>query len=245
MNHFRFVLLSLSLFVSTCLAGVTSTIETNYGCLAPTNSFTQGFDVKIYEYPKLEEYYKSSTYYYTKYRTLDISASATAVSGAPSFSHTDYSVSKTSLWKVSFNPNQFLAEFTAYLVAPATGLYEFYFDSVDDGCMAFLGNGAFACCDSDDISGDSENQQILFATWTSTTGASGDSALIYLQEGVSYPMRIVYINMNRVGSFSFTMKQNGKNLVKHAQFRTLQQFMTISHPAQLKYHKNKLLFQHH
>ncbi|GME73050.1 unnamed protein product [[Candida] boidinii] len=192
-------------------AGVTSTIKTNYGCVVPTNDFTQGFNVKLFDYPLLADYYLTPSYFYSQYRTLRQTSSATAVRGVPSIYH-PLSLSEmttSSLWNMVFNPNDFLAEFTSYLFAPATGLYEFYFDRIDDGSMAFLGGGAFACCDSDEITVDAVNQQILYATWSVETGPTGDSALIYLAGGISYPLRIVYINMNKEASFSFTMKFNG------------------------------------
>ncbi|OWB70061.1 hypothetical protein B5S33_g3163 [[Candida] boidinii] len=179
MNIYEFVLLSL-LIITPCSAGVTTTIQTNYGCLVPTGFFTPGFNVKLFDYPIHAEYYSTPTYYYSQYRTLPQTASATAIQGAPSFDHPDWLTTETSLWNMVFNPNVFLAEFTTYLFAPATGFYQFYFDTVDDGCMAFLGNGAFDCCDSDEITIDSTGQQILYATWSDETGPTGDSALIYL-----------------------------------------------------------------
>ena len=212
MNIYKFTLLSLLIFFSHCSAGVTSTIDTNYGCLVPTNLFTQGFNVKLFDYPLLAKDYLTSSFYYSDYRTLQQISLATAIPGAPSFLFEDYaSVSSTSLWNIAFNPNHFLGEFTTYLLTPETGFYEFYFGDIDDGCMAFIGNGAFACCEFDEISMDAANQQILYATYSSQTGATGDAALIYLVGNISYLLRIVYVNANRYGSFSFNIMLNGQN----------------------------------
>ncbi|OWB70187.1 hypothetical protein B5S30_g5658 [[Candida] boidinii] len=112
-----------------------------------------------------------------------------------------------------FIPSNFLAEFTMYFYAPYTGFYVFYFNNVDDGCMAFLGNGAFACCDSDDVSGGNNGNYLLYATFSIATGPTGNTAQVYLAGNVYYPIKIVYINVGNIGTFGFGIQDyNNRNL---------------------------------
>ncbi|GMF82983.1 unnamed protein product [[Candida] boidinii] len=121
---------------------------------------------------------------------------------------------------MQFTPENFTMEFTMYFKAPTSGFYDFYFDSIDDGAMAFMGNGAFACCDNTDISIAVDGTQMLFATWSSWTGPTGDSASVFLVGEIYYPMRIVFINHQNIGTLSFTLKYGDEELdLKNYLFR--------------------------
>ncbi|GMG15932.1 unnamed protein product [[Candida] boidinii] len=205
MNLFKLILISLSFFLSVSLSAIT-TIDSNYGCYIPSSLLYQGFDVKIYSYSRYDQAYLASTFYYSKYTTTPLITQNRGIQGVPSFALNVVTKTRTTQWGVVFNPNNFLAEFTTYFIAPATGFYQFIFNNVDDGCMAFLGTGAFQCCNSNNVGVDATNNQILYATWTSATGPTGDSTFTYLSGNVAYPMRIVYMNQNGVGTFSFILK---------------------------------------
>ncbi|OWB72144.1 hypothetical protein B5S31_g1849 [[Candida] boidinii] len=100
-----------------------------------------------------------------------------------------------------------------YFYAPYTGFYTFYFHNVDDGCMAFLGNGAFACCNSDDVSGGNDGNALLYANYNVDTGPTGNTAQVYLEGNIFYPLKIVYINVGNVGTFGFGIQDsNNQNL---------------------------------
>ncbi|OWB75687.1 hypothetical protein B5S31_g5629 [[Candida] boidinii] len=205
MKPYKLILLSLSFFLSISFSAVT-TIDSNYGCYVPSNYLSQGFDVKIYSYSLYDQAYLTPSFYYSKYTTTPLITQTRGAQGVPSFNLSVLGKTTTSLWGVGFAPNNFLAEFTTYFIAPATGFFQFIFNNVDDGCMAFLGTGAFQCCNSNSVGVGAANNQILYATWTSKTGPTGDSAYIYLSGNVAYPMRIVYMNQNGVGTFSFVLK---------------------------------------
>ncbi|OWB63594.1 hypothetical protein B5S31_g4431 [[Candida] boidinii] len=213
MVSIRLLLCSLLLFLLPVQSNVVTSINSNYGCLVPTNDLSLGFDAKLYSYPWAADYYLTKNYYYSVYWKANTVSHATGIQGVPSYSYDGSVTRTTSMWGMRFLPSNFLVEFTMYLYAPYTGFYIFYFHNVDDGCMAFLGDGAFACCDSDDVSGGYDKNYLLYATWTFDTGPTGDTAQVYLKGGVYYPMKLVYINIGNIGTFGFGIQDyNGKDL---------------------------------
>ncbi|GME74614.1 unnamed protein product [[Candida] boidinii] len=213
MKLLKLILFSLSFFLSVSLSADT-TIDSNYGCHIPSGYLSQGFDVKIYKYSKSDQAFLTPSFYYSMYTTTPLVTQTTGVQGVPSLNLNVLTKTRTTQWGVVFAPNNFLAEFTTYLIPPATGFYQFIFNKVDDGCMAFLGTGAFQCCDSNNVGVDAANNQILYATWVyKIDGPTGDTANVYLSGNVAYPMRIVYMNQDGYGTFSFDIKgPSGKSL---------------------------------
>ena len=213
MASIRLLLCSLLLFFLPVRPEVVTSINSNYGCLVPTNSLSSGFDAKLYAYPWAAGYYLTKSYYYSVYWKAQTSRHATGIQGVPSFDYDGSYTTTTSLWGMRFLPSNFLVEFTMYLYAPYTGFYTFYFHNVDDGCMAFLGNGAFACCNSDDVSGGNDGNALLYANYNVDTGPTGNTAQVYLEGNIFYPLKIVYINVGNVGTFGFGIQDsNNQNL---------------------------------
>ncbi|GMF00857.1 unnamed protein product [[Candida] boidinii] len=206
-------LFSLILTAQAATAPRITSINTNFGCYVPTQYLTNGFDVRLFSYPYLSTFYSSTSFYYTQYTSKGLISTVTGISGVPSFDYTPHGDGRTTnLWGMQFTPENFTMEFTMYFKAPNSGFYDFYFDSIDDGAMAFMGNGAFACCDNADISIAVDGTQMLFATWSSSTGPTGDSASVYLVGEIYYPMRIVFINHQNIGTLSFTLKYGDEEL---------------------------------
>ncbi|OWB85990.1 hypothetical protein B5S33_g4668 [[Candida] boidinii] len=107
-------------------------------------------------------------------------------------------------WGLRFVNYPFLAEFTMYFTTDLTGYHQFIFESIDDGAMVFLGNGAFGCCDNTEILGGQADAEILWAyKYNATSEPDTQSTAVYLQKGIYYPLRIVYINISEYGLMEF------------------------------------------
>lgn len=183
--------MTLLSFVFFCSADVD--VESYYGCEVPTASLKNGFDVRIFTYPVHGRDFATRSFYYSEYTSRGLVGSNQVLNTVPNISYNISTEATVEQWGISFTPFPLLAEFTMYLKVDITGFYQFIFNIIDDGAMVFLGNGAFACCDSKEISGVQENSEILWSyiltPWETPETQSVD---VYLEADIYYPMRIVY-----------------------------------------------------
>lgn len=85
-----------------------------------------------------------------------------------------------------------------FFIAPETGLYKIVANECDAGAWFWLAtDGAFDCC-SQGINSDSADDILLGIRDDGNYGS-----YVYLEEGVLYPMRAVYINLAGAAIFQF------------------------------------------
>ncbi|MDN5583850.1 MAG: PA14 domain-containing protein, partial [Lactobacillus sp.] len=108
---------------------------------------------------------------------------------------------------IVFNSNHFLFEYTSYFTPTQSGLYKFQLINVDDGAAIFLGNGAFNCC-APSASGNLPNSVNSLLTVGYLNGPqSGSTGYVYLQGGLYFPFRLVYVNIDTKAWFNFSIVQ--------------------------------------
>ncbi|OWB80812.1 hypothetical protein B5S32_g5118 [[Candida] boidinii] len=209
-NIFRLYLLILL----SQLCSAASEVTPFFGCEVPTQSLTNGFDVRLFSYPLSGSEFKTRSFYYSEYTSTGMIGSTQVYDTTPSISFTWTTQTTVEEWGLSFINFPYLAEFTMYFVPDVTGYYQFIFNSIDDGAMVFMGNGAFACCDNTDISGVQANAEILWAyKLNDSTPAATESANTYLEAGIYYPLRIVYINIYTLSALNFQINNpSGQSL---------------------------------
>lgn len=178
-----------------------------FGCDVPTASLKNGFDVRLFSYPLSGTQFGTRSFYYSEYTSIAMIGSNQVYNTVPSISYRHKTETVIEQWGISFVTFPLLAEFTMYFKTDITGFHSFIFNLIDDGSMVFLGNGAFACCDNVDISGVQPDSEILWAYKESiATDPDTESIDVYLEAGIYYPMRIVYVNIVHDAQMNFEMK---------------------------------------
>ncbi|OWB74054.1 hypothetical protein B5S31_g3828 [[Candida] boidinii] len=189
------------------LCAVALQVSSFYGCAVPTESLENGFDVRIFSYPLSGQQFKTRNFYYSRYTSTGMIGSTQVYGTTPYMTLTWTTQRTVREWGLYFINYPFLAEFTMYFSTDITGYHQFIFNSIDDGAMVFMGNGAFGCCDNTDISGVKSNAEILWAyKYDDNTPPDTQSTNVYLQAGIYYPLRIVYINILTLAALDFQIK---------------------------------------
>ncbi|OWB75734.1 hypothetical protein B5S31_g5690 [[Candida] boidinii] len=197
-------LISFLSFVFLCSADIE--VTSYFGCDVPTASLTNGFDVRLFSYPLSGTQFRTRSFYYSEYTSTAMIGSNQVYNTVPSISYRHKTETLIEQWGISFVTFPLLAEFTMYFKTDITGFHSFIFNLIDDGSMVFLGNGAFACCDNVDISGVQPDSEILWAYKESmATDPDTESIDVYLEAGIYYPMRIVYVNIVHDAQMNFEM----------------------------------------
>ncbi|GMM32627.1 hypothetical protein DAMA08_053720 [Martiniozyma asiatica (nom. inval.)] len=108
----------------------------------------------------------------------------------------------TDMFGMNVYYTHFTFEYTGYFYATTSGIYEFAITNVDDCAMFWLGSGAFDCRDTTKIPSDAISTYVGFALKT-ISGNGSMYSYLYLDEGLYYPMRIVYVNWRKDGYLKF------------------------------------------
>ena len=186
------------------LCTVALEVSSYFGCAVPTQFLSNGFDVRLFSYPFSGTLFRTESFYYSAYTSTGMLGSIQVYDTTPYLRITSITQETVEQWGLRFINYPFLAEFTMYFTTDLTGYHQFIFSNIDDGAMVFMGNGAFACCDNTDLSGDQANAEILWAyKFDGQSKPDTQSTAVYLQKGIYYPLRIVYINISQYALMEF------------------------------------------
>ncbi|KAG0670435.1 hypothetical protein C6P42_003939, partial [Pichia californica] len=156
-----------------------------------------GFDATAYSYSFNSDYNTANdvSYYDYSYRLQSVVGIASNVKYPDIF--TDLYGAYDQIFYDGLNG--YSLQLTGYFVPTQTGIYAFKTDNIDDALMLWIGtSNAFECCNPNVIpknsiySSDESNAGYLFF---STLG-NNQNGYIYLEAGVYYPIRVVFVNNN-------------------------------------------------
>lgn len=187
----------LQLFFALALAGVSPS------ACDPTGKASKGATVKFYGYPLLDKVsYNQQDFLLGGYQNNGL---ITTLNGVTSINY-------DSGWpnpKVPYNTpgisvTNFTMEVTGYFLAPQTGVYQTQVEG-DDSVTLFIGAGqAFDCC--------AQTVPFKADTFISTNVGSAGAGLVptthetYMQKGLYYSIKLVYINYMERAALNLAMK---------------------------------------
>ncbi|TID31299.1 hypothetical protein CANINC_000107 [Pichia inconspicua] len=113
--------------------------------------------------------------------------------------------SQTTLYRLPLDTAHFVLEESGYFKAPSTGLFEFELTDVDDGALVTIGGAAYDCCTG--ILSPGSAEPFIFGV----KAANDDSnpvfkSWVYLEKGLVYPFKLVYLNAISAGSITLNVK---------------------------------------
>ncbi|KAG0670200.1 hypothetical protein C6P45_002673 [Maudiozyma exigua] len=209
----KFALCISALFKFVLGQGTDLTPDSTHSCRIPEDStFIDGFRARFYPYlhPQYTYEYDNHDYLLNLYSTLN--KPLTTIYGIydVNYVYTGPNAYNGPQWGLLHGYNvtltNFTIEYVGYFIPQKTGSYTFSFDNTDDSALLFFANpSAFRCCNADaDIKIDESDVSIdAIDQWA--TGAPS-TVTHTLQEGVAYPMRIVYYNQGGIGKLHMTWK---------------------------------------
>lgn len=199
--------------------GVDLNPDSTHSCRVPEGStYIDGFRARIYPYlhPQYTYEYDNHDYLLNLYSTLNQPLTTIYGIHDVNYVYTGPNAYNGPQWGLFHGYNvtltNFTVEYVGYFVPQKTGSYTFSFDNTDDSALLFFANpSAFRCCNADaDITIDQSDVSIdAIDQWA--TGAPS-TVTHTLEEGVAYPMRIVYYNQGDIGKLHMTWKDQ---LVSH------------------------------
>ena len=211
--YLKIALYITSFFTFVLGQGTDLTPDSTHSCRVPEDStFIEGFRARFYPYlhPQYTYEYDNHDYLLNLYSTLN--QPLTTIYGIydVNYVYTGPNAYNGPQWGLLHGYNvtltNFTIEYVGYFIPQKTGSYTFSFDNTDDSALLFFANpSAFRCCNADaDIIIDESDVSIdAIDQWA--TGAPS-TVTHTLQEGVAYPMRIVYYNQGGIGKLHMTWK---------------------------------------
>ncbi|SMN22431.1 similar to Tetrapisispora phaffii TPHA_0P00110 hypothetical protein [Maudiozyma saulgeensis] len=203
----------LSFFKFVLGGGVDLSPDSTHSCRVPEGStFIDGFRARFYPYlhPQYTYEYDNHDYLLNLYSTLNQPLTTIYGINDVNYVYTGPNAYNGPQWGLlhGFNVTltNFTIEYVGYFIPQKTGSYTFSFDNTDDSALLFFANpSAFRCCNADaDITIDQEDVSIdAIDQWA--TGAPSTVTHV-LEEGIAYPMRIVYYNQGGIGKLHMTWK---------------------------------------
>ena len=204
--------LALALFgVPAFSQGVDLDSDVTHSCKVPEGSqFTEGFRARFFPYlhPQYTYEYDNREYLLSLYSTLNAPTHTTYGVYDVNFLYQDWNAYNGPQWGefqgYTTTLTNFTIEYMGYFIPQSTGKYTFAFEGTDDSALLFFANpSAFRCCNSDaDVDTDEQDVSIdAIDQWA--TGAPS-TVTVTLEEGLAYPMRIVYYNQGGIGKLYMT-----------------------------------------
>ncbi|GME72779.1 unnamed protein product [Ambrosiozyma monospora] len=199
--------------VATMLASRAYARDDSIGCYISGN-LSPGFNAKLYDYKfDDKDNFSDPAYYGGKYSSSSLLGSADGIID-PAFDikgpPTSYS---SDVYGVKIHASNFAAELTGYFTPSESGMYTFSLDSIDDGAMVWLGDSAFDCCDPSEPIPDNSASNIMFVHKPYGEDSESVTASVYLQEGLYYPLKIVYTQLKTDAVLGFSILDPDGNAV--------------------------------
>lgn len=201
--------LFILIFIKTSLAYLPQ------GC-TPKGNFKAGFNIKAYDYKQNDNINifrpQYLAYEYAQQKLLDSTSGITNINlhyyGSSTNSDTVFGMKKLHGGNICF-------EFKTYFRAPTTGKYKLTLENVDDSAAIYFGGGlGFDCCAEDEPPLLTTDATLSTARPGPTSENGNADVFIDLEEGVYYPLRIVYINIVAHADFIFSMTLPDGTVIK-------------------------------
>ncbi|GMM57903.1 hypothetical protein DAKH74_045190 [Maudiozyma humilis] len=210
--HTLLTSLTLALVASPVLGqGVNLDSDVTHSCKVPEGSqFTEGFRARFFPYlhPQYTYEYDNREYLLSLYSTLNAPTHTTYGIYDVNFLYQDWNAYNGPQWGefqgYTTTLTNFTIEYMGYFIPQTTGKYTFSFEGTDDSALLFFANpSAFRCCNSDANIDTNEEDVSIDAIDQWATGAPS-TVTVTLEEGLAYPMRIVYYNQGGIGKLYMT-----------------------------------------
>ena len=217
-THKRTRLIQLLLVFTTFLIKKTHAVE---GC-KPQTAGTPGFEMSLYHYPYTDSTeigscfsndYQTSAFQQGGYQTYGGGLFGTA-SGIEDISlnirltemctETMGTLPPNFNYDETFSISNFTMLLTGYFLPKYTGEYVFTLEADDLAYLSFGAGHAFGCCDEENTVSD-PGAFDLIVIWNGPDDMSGSTSYT-LEEGVYYPIRLLYANRDFHGDLKLTFQ---------------------------------------
>ncbi|KAL6948880.1 hypothetical protein ACO0QE_001355 [Hanseniaspora vineae] len=216
-KYFKTANLLLILFFSlvgrTAVAAAVASSSADYlsACRFPSSySLSNGFDLKFYYYPQWSSQYTDPDFYVSEYSTYSYLGQGKNVE---TLTYTNYwtkqNAYSTSLpgyfgySGASFDSDHFTMVGTGYFKATVSGIYTFQLNWADDySLISFGADNAFPCCQQQN-----GHLSTPYSDYTVSNNYANNGQKKTLQvnllAGRNYPIRVMYVNIIQLATFSF------------------------------------------
>ncbi|GME69741.1 unnamed protein product [Ambrosiozyma monospora] len=208
------VFTSILSFVGATQAATTTNKGTGCNFKTGSNDLTPGFNAKFFSY----EYNDSSDFsdadfYATRYS--ESGSMITSLSGItdPNFStsYKPYNVKTGAIYGADVTFTNIVLELSGYFVPTSSGIHTFTLNKIDDAAMVWFGNEGHDCCTANDEQTSDKLDSLLWTYKPLNKGTTSKTTSIYLEMGVYYPIKIVFVNIRQTAALEFTVEDsNGK-----------------------------------